>query len=105
MYYTLLPHQDVAHLWTDLRNRTGSVRDVHLWSSNLAIKKVTLPFGFLFYAHYVTNATRGTMYVNYVITKKKTCKSDVQSSVVKQTKSRSGRNTPFSQPQITICFY
>ena len=38
--------------------------------------------------------------------KEKTCKSDHHLNVaVKQSKSRSGRNTPFGQPQITICFY
>ena len=44
MYYTSLFHQDGAHLWTDLRNGTGSLRDVHLSSTNLAIKEVILSF-------------------------------------------------------------
>ena len=53
MYYASLFHQDGAHLWTDLRNGTGSVRDVHPSSSNLAIKEVILPFEFPLYGHYV----------------------------------------------------
>ncbi|XP_068742965.1 plexin domain-containing protein 1-like isoform X6 [Montipora capricornis] len=59
-YYTSLFYQDGGHLWTDLRQRAGSVRDDHLSSNNRAIGVVKLPFKFPFYGHYVTNATLTT---------------------------------------------
>lgn len=53
-------HDGQHNLWSDLREREGSVQDEHLSQNKLAVKNVKLSFEFPYYGHMVTDATLTT---------------------------------------------
>lgn len=59
-YYAIEVLHEGQHLWSDLRERVGSVLDDHLSGKGLAIKNLELSFEFPYYGHNVTTITLTT---------------------------------------------